>query len=115
MKIWSCKIGEVADELLPNGSDVPMREAVQDAYQTLTGKWPHFLFSGWGAELTEPERAVVENRAPVPPAVSGWQPIACSQFRSLMHAGQWTSKVCATCGRTEGEHGHPTPASQEKL
>jgi hypothetical protein len=61
-KIWSCKIGETAS--VPSGADLPMREAVARAYEEITGESPVFIFSGWGAELTEPERAVVENREP---------------------------------------------------
>lgn len=64
MKIWSCKIGEVDVGLLPTGADHPMRRAVEEAYQRLTGQESQFIFSGWGAELTEGERAVVENRMP---------------------------------------------------
>lgn len=62
LKIWACKIGEIADKVLPPGSDWPMRDAVQKAYRELTGEDNKFCFSGWGGELTEPERAVVENR-----------------------------------------------------
>lgn len=61
---WSCKIGEVPREELPHGSDWPMREAVRRAYRELTGIDPDFIFSGWGDELDEGERAVVENRDP---------------------------------------------------
>lgn len=61
MKIWSCKIGEVHEDILPKGSDLPMREAVAAAYRAITGQEPVFLFSGWAAELTESERAVVET------------------------------------------------------
>jgi hypothetical protein len=60
-KIWYCKIGEVDEEKLPHGSDAPMREAVEQKYRELTGEEPVFLFSGWGAELTEFERIVVEE------------------------------------------------------
>ncbi len=56
--IWSCKIGEVDD--VPDGSDEPMRKAVERAYHQLTGKWPKFTFSGWGGELDQNEREVVE-------------------------------------------------------
>lgn len=66
MKIWECKIGEVDAARLPRGSDAPMRQAVQRAYRELTGEWPEFTFSGWGGELTEAERAVVEDRVPGP-------------------------------------------------
>src|SRR5262245_22494420 len=63
-KIWSCKIGEVDQTDLPDGMDNPMRRAVAAQYRAITGREPEFIFSGWGAELTEPERAVVENRLP---------------------------------------------------
>lgn len=63
-RIWSCKIGGVVS--LPRGADSPMRLAVARAFSELTGSIPEFIFSGWGAELTEPERAVVENRSPAP-------------------------------------------------
>lgn len=62
-KIWKCKIGgKVGD--IPAGADWPMRRAVQTAFETLTGVEASFTFSGWGATLTEGERAVHENRAP---------------------------------------------------
>ena len=59
MKIWSCKIGETGE--LPAGADAPMREAVAEVYKKLTGKEPDFIFSGWGDELTDMEREVVEG------------------------------------------------------
>lgn len=62
-RIWSCKIGGDAGEL-PDGCDRPMREAIAKAYQAITGREPEFIFSGWAAQLTESERAVVENREP---------------------------------------------------
>lgn len=62
-QIWTCKIGGSA-EPLPPGADMPMREAVAEAYRKITGIEPEFVFSGWGGSLTEPERAVVENRLP---------------------------------------------------
>ena len=49
---------------LPDWSDRLMREAVVRAYVEITGQEPHFIFSGWGGELTEAERAVVEKRKP---------------------------------------------------
>lgn len=64
MKIWSCKIGEV--ESVASGADLPMRQAIAKAYREITGKEPEFIFSGWGGELEEQERAVVENRLPDP-------------------------------------------------
>lgn len=63
MKIWSCKIGET-DRALPKGCDAPMREAVIRAYREITGVEPRFIFSGWGAELTDIQREVVEEGPP---------------------------------------------------
>lgn len=65
-KIWDCKIGEVDRDKLPPGSDLPMRNAIRRAYIEITGIAPNFIFSGWGAELDEGERAVVEDRRPDP-------------------------------------------------
>lgn len=64
MKIWACKIGETDEGSVPHGADLPMRNAVGLAYRAITGVEPTFIFSGWGGELDEGERAVVENRAP---------------------------------------------------
>lgn len=61
-QIWSCKIGEC--DGVAGSSDNPMRQAVSNAYYHITGCEPKFIFSGWGAELMEEERAVVENRQP---------------------------------------------------
>jgi hypothetical protein len=61
--IWKCKIGGAVDAL-PLGADFPMRQAIRAAYREITGKEPDFLFSGWGAQLTEDERTVVEDRLP---------------------------------------------------
>jgi hypothetical protein len=46
-KIWACKIGFADGRRLPRAADGPMREA-------------DFCFSGWGAELTDAERRVIE-------------------------------------------------------
>jgi len=64
MKIWFCKIGETEPENVRSGGDSPMRVAVAQAYREITGKEPTFCFSGWAGQLTEPERAAVENRLP---------------------------------------------------
>jgi hypothetical protein len=61
MKIWECKIGEIPDETLPDGSDAPMRQAVEAAYRELTGQESLFCFSGWGAELDKDEREFVDG------------------------------------------------------
>jgi hypothetical protein len=59
--IWECKIGEADRKLLPEGADSPMRNAIREAYFKLTGHEPDFIFSGWGAELTETERQVTDE------------------------------------------------------
>lgn len=61
MKIWTCKIGEVVDAKVPSGGDLPMREAVQAAYRKLTGEEPEFCFSGWGGELDEIQREIIQG------------------------------------------------------
>jgi hypothetical protein len=62
--LWYCKIGQTPRRLLPNGADAPMREAVREQFRRLTGKWPDFIFSGWGQRLTESEQAAADERAP---------------------------------------------------
>lgn len=64
-KIWSCKIGEADDALIPQGADQPMRDAVAKAYREITGKDPKFIFSGWGAELDEYEREYLNDKGKV--------------------------------------------------
>jgi hypothetical protein len=61
MKIWRCKIGEVDETLLSDEADFPMRKAIKEVYERLTGQEPNFIFSGWGAELTESERVVANG------------------------------------------------------
>jgi len=64
MKIWTCKIGEI--DFDQHGADAPMRRAVREAYIKVTGEDPAFIFSGWGGELTDAERADVDGREPTP-------------------------------------------------
>lgn len=72
MKTWYCKIGEVQrhDGHWRGSPDQAMRDAVSAAYLGVTGHVPDFTFSGWGAELEEHERAVVENREPNPQVIA---------------------------------------------
>lgn len=61
MKIWDCKIGEVSEGELPDGADLPMRDAIREAYLKITGREPQFMFSGWGGSLTPVQRKIVNN------------------------------------------------------
>lgn len=60
---WHCIIGETTRSKLPRGADLPMREAVAEAYHKLTGEWPDAIFSGWGQEFSETQKAIIENNA----------------------------------------------------
>lgn len=62
---WECTIGSRNGVHIPPGADLPMREAVREAYTRITGEQPEAIFSGWGATFSEPQRAVIENRLPV--------------------------------------------------
>jgi hypothetical protein len=59
-KVWSCKIGFADGRRLPRAADGPMREAIAEAFRELTGHEPDFIFSGWGAELDDAEKRVIE-------------------------------------------------------
>ena len=86
--IWSCKIGEVRRGDLPPGSDYPMREAVERAYEQITGQKPDFIFSGWGAKLTEAERAVVDDTEPTEGHYQEWLDLnsVASTFADLLQS-----------------------------
>ena len=64
LKMWDCQIGEVISSRVPDGADKPMRDAVRIAYKELTGVVATFIFSGWGSQLSEIQRAAHENREP---------------------------------------------------
>jgi len=59
-RIWECKIGGRMDTL-PPGADAPMRNAIEAAFEGLTGYRCEFNFSGWGGKLDELERAAVNK------------------------------------------------------
>lgn len=65
-RVWTCKIGGTTALPIGGSCDAPMREAIERAYREITGQEPDFTFSGWGGELTEGERATVEDRMPDP-------------------------------------------------
>lgn len=45
---WTCKIGPVKREDLPDGADSPLRQAVQTVFIDTFRIPPHELSSGWG-------------------------------------------------------------------
>lgn len=45
---WTCTIGPVKRENLPDGADSPLRKAVQTAFIDMLRIPPHELSSGWG-------------------------------------------------------------------
>lgn len=60
--IWECKVGIRPGQkvILPGGSDFPMRDAIEKAFKDVTGLDAEFCFSGWGAELTQSEKNVLD-------------------------------------------------------
>lgn len=64
--VWRCKIGYLNDEerLGDLPLDPAMRRAVGKGFIGITGREPDFVFSGWGAKLTEGELAAHEDRDP---------------------------------------------------
>jgi len=75
LKVWTCKIGGYVDDL-PPGADSPLRRAVSEAYQRLTGREDEFCFSGWGGSLNAGEMEVAyPNREPQPAPPSSEHPI----------------------------------------
>ncbi len=65
---WDCKIGECDKEDLLDkngkyyGADLPMRQAIREAYIKVTGKEPKFIFSGWGGRLDSIERDIADGK-----------------------------------------------------
>ena len=47
-KYWIGIIGPVEEEDLPNAADVPLRKAVEKAFEDLLGRETEFCTSGWG-------------------------------------------------------------------
>ena len=45
---WICIIGPTTRPELPSGADLPMRNAVEDAFQVTTKKEREICWSGWG-------------------------------------------------------------------
>lgn len=71
-RMWDCKIGEVDQATWDRARDEhgaldgPMRKAVEEAYERIFEQPAEWCFSGWGDQLGEQERAVIEDRLPDP-------------------------------------------------
>lgn len=60
--VWTCKIGSLGQLDIPGGADLPMRQAIKQAFYDLTGKDADICFSGWNGDLTEiEEKMLVED------------------------------------------------------
>lgn len=105
--IWTVKIGIMGSAALPSGADWPMRNAVEKAFKEVTGRDSEFAFSGWGAELTEPELAVIENRLPAVNARSGLNP---EGVRDVVEALEWYADASNWC---ENWRDNNIPAKQD--
>ncbi len=66
-RVWDCKIVVPVNVAMPMGFDYPPRRAAIDAVEA-AGVEVVACFSGWGGTLEEKYLAVIENRAPRPPA-----------------------------------------------
>ena len=52
---WFCLIGPTDRDRLPVGSDAPLRNAVKNAFTTLTGAQSEHVYTGWGHSEEEAE------------------------------------------------------------
>jgi hypothetical protein len=106
-KIWFCKIGEIDADRLPDAADWPMRKAIAAAYLKITGQPDDFIFSGWDGELTELQRAIVEDRSPTParpcPGIAVWN------HDNLQHEPQH----CRDCGCAPAPSGELTEEERQ--
>lgn len=59
---WHCIVGATTRSKLPHGADLPMRQAVAEAFHKLTGEWPEAIFSGWGQEFSEVQQAIIDKK-----------------------------------------------------
>jgi hypothetical protein len=103
LKVWTCKIGGYVGDL-PPGSDGPLRRAVSEAYERLTGHEDEFCFSGWGGSLDAGEMEVAyPNREPQPTppsapddALSGVEIMLAEMVNFRDHAGGITLNPAKT-------------------
>jgi len=58
-RYWFCIIGPTDQHKLPDGADLPMRMAVQEEFENLTGHGANSCPSGWG--ITEAEKKAMHD------------------------------------------------------
>ena len=85
MIIWNCTVihRDIDPGSLPPGCDLPMRQAVEAAFSSLTGCEAEALSSGWGQDyLPEHDIAALEGRIPTKGFYECWK-IAEAALASL--------------------------------
>jgi len=46
--VWTCEIGPIPRDRVPDGGDLPLRLAVKEAFRQMFGEDAEFCASGWG-------------------------------------------------------------------
>lgn len=90
--VWECRVGQIDRSKLPKGADLPMRDAVAEAYHKLTGEYPPHIFSGWGARFTEGEQAIADNRALPHDHYAAWEIVRDFLYPDAEGAGHEENK-----------------------
>lgn len=72
--MWECRIGLHRGKFatLPGGSDLPMRVAVETAFEKITGQEADFNYSGWGAELNAIQEHTEYGTEVSPEIIARW-------------------------------------------
>lgn len=60
-EFWTCVIGPADRNQLPRGSDFPLRLAVQEAFELISGHPDEICMSGWGSDSETAAKASVKR------------------------------------------------------
>lgn len=60
-EFWTCVVGPARREDLPKGADFPMRVAVQNKFESLSGYPPEICTSGWGCDSEAAAKASIKR------------------------------------------------------
>lgn len=63
IRTWSCEIGVVPDQMIPDGGDAPFRCAVENAWEKMFPGIPCSISSGWGPVTPALPQHSVQNEA----------------------------------------------------